>query len=238
MRTALAVLEGSLKRDVAKQFERRGVVMDRRAVFVTPIKKDGTIVFWELLDIAHLQAELMAHDILLRGALTIGDVAMQPDAVAGPGVLQANRLCDEMALVPRVVVDPSILLQVESNPLLRAEHHTPMEELGYVKSVMRLDTDGLWFVDYLAVHCHEAENAPAYLEAHRRLIERRLDAAGTLDRESRAWTWLFCYHNRVVDELHAEGRLDDDTRRAAHIPAKSPLVYAFPPSAKVPPRDT
>ncbi len=126
------------------------------------------------------------------------------------------------------------MLVTESNPLLRATHHAPMDDLGYVRSLLRLDADGIWFVDYLAVHCRETENALPYLEEHRRLIERRLYAAGVLDHESRAWTWLWSYHNRVVDELHEQGRLDELAHRSARIPTKSPLVYAFPPDAKIP----
>lgn len=236
MRRALAIVEESLgqEKDLPKDLGRRVLVSDRRVICATPIKENGTLLFWELLDVVHLQAELAAHEVSLRGALTIGDVQMRPNFAAGPGLHVAERCREDVAVVPRVVVPPSVMVEAESNPLLRASHHTPMDDLGYIKSLLRLDADGVWFVDYLAVHCREAESARDYLEEHRRLIERRLDAAAALDRESRAWTWLWSYHNRVVDELHREGRFDDDAYRAVLIPAKSPLVYTFPPDAKIP----
>lgn len=236
LRRALAIVEESIwkEKDLPKDLDRRVLVLDRRVIWMTPIKENGTLLFWELLDVVHLQAELAASEVFSRGALAIGDVQRRPDFAAGPGLQVADRLRDHIAAVPRVVVSPAVLIEAESNPFLRASHHTPMDDLGYIKSLLRLDTDGVWFVDYLAVHCREAENALVYLEGHRRFIERRLDAATVLDRASRAWTWLWSYHNRVVDELYEEGRLDDAAYRTVRIPATSPLVYTFPPDAKIP----
>jgi hypothetical protein len=233
MRKALAIVDESIakEKDLPKNLERRVVVTDRRVSSITPVKENGTLLFWELLDVVHLQAELAAHDVLARGALTIGDVAARADFAAGPGLFAAERLRDEVALVPRVVVAPSAMLEAESNPLLRASHHTPTEELGYIKNLLRLDADGLWFVDYLAVYCREAEDFRRYLEGHRRLVERRLGEAQTLDHESRAWTWLWSYHNRVVDDLRESELLNESDARSVRIPAKSPLVYMFPPAA-------
>jgi len=236
LREALAIVDESVgqKNDLPKALDRRVLVMDRRVIWTTPIKVNGTLVFWELLDVVHLQAELAAHDVPLRGAVAIGDVQMRPGFAVGRGLELANQLRDEVAVVPRVVVPPTVMVEAESNPLLRAPHHTPMDDLGYIKSLLRLDADGIWFVDYLAVHCREATNARHYLEGHRRLIERRLDASVDLDGESRAWTWLWSYHNSVVDDLRNEGRISDDAYQAVRIPAKSNLVYAFPPDAKIP----
>lgn len=235
LRTALEILEQSVAQgELPKELDRRVLVMDRRVIWTTPIKENGTLLFWELLAVVHLQAELAASDVPLRGALAIGDVVVQPGFAAGPGVEVADRLRNDVAIVPRVIVPPGVFLEAESTPFLRAKFHTPMDDLGYIKGLLRLDADGVWFVDYLAVYCREAENAVSYLERQRSLIERRLEAAVELDGESRAWTWLWSYHNRVVDDLREEGRLDEDAYRAVRIPATSPLVYMFPPDAKVP----
>lgn len=234
LRRALEVVEESLaEKGLSKDLERRVLVVDHRVIWMTPIKVNGTLLFWELLAVALLQAELAASEVSLRGALAIGDVQVRRDFAAGPGLQVADRLRDDVAVVPRVVVPPDVLVEAESSPFLRARHHMPMDDLGYIRGLLRLDADGVRFVDYLAMYCREAQNAPAYLEGHRRFIERRLDDADRLDRESRAWAWLWSYHNRVVDELHEQGHLDDDAHRAVRIPAKSPLVYTFPLDAKI-----
>lgn len=236
LRKALAIVEESIgqARELSRELERRVLVLDRRVISTTPIKENGTLLFWELLDIVHLQAELAASDVHVRGALAIGDVQVRAGFAAGPGLHLTDRLRDEVAVVPRVVVHANAMVEAESNPALCARHHTPMENLGYIKSLLRLDADGVWFVDYLAVHCREAEDAVAFLRGHRQLIERRLEGGDVLDREARAWTWLWSYHNRVVDDLRAEGRIDDGEHRSVRVPATSPLVYTFPADAKVP----
>lgn len=155
----------------------------------------------------------------------------------GTGVVESERMRDDLAVVPRVIVDPRLILEIELNELLRAKHHSVLDELGYARSVLREDTDGLWFIDYLKAFQTEVDEPPMYLEfleQHRQLIERKLKASTTLDRTSRSYTWLRSYHNRVIDELFDEKRLTDAERSRLRIPATSPLVYAFPPSALKP----
>lgn len=220
---ALEVVEDHFERVLLNGLDRRVLVTDRRVTSLTPIVGGGTSLFRVLLHVVHLQSKLSERDVLMRGAVTFGDVEMRPDFAAGAGVVEAERLRDEVALVPRIVVDPRVIVEVESNPLLRAQHHTVRTELEYIKSLLRRDTDGLWFIDYLAVCIREAEDPHPILEGHHRLVERRLEAAKTLDGTSRSTTWLWSYHNEVVEKL-----LDQDQRAERRIPPKSPLVYVFP----------
>src|ERR1700734_3254725 len=48
----------------------------------------GTL-FWELLDLVHVQAELIKSKVLLRGALTIGDIYVRDGITFGPGLIRA-----------------------------------------------------------------------------------------------------------------------------------------------------
>jgi hypothetical protein len=154
----------------------------------------------------------------------------------GRGVGEAERLRDEVAGVPRIVVDARLLREVERNPDVRA--HSAMEELGYIGDMLRQDADGQWFIDYLAAVRSEVDEPAAYLDflrEHRRLVERRLEAAASLNPVSRAFTWLWKYHNSVVDDLTARWRGTKEEFGDLRIPASvSPLLYAFPPSAKAP----
>ena len=155
----------------------------------------------------------------------------------GSGIVESERMRADLAGVPRVIVDPRLILEIELNELLRAKHHSILDELGYARSVLREDTDGLWFIDYLKAFQTEVDEPPMYLEfleQHRQLIESKLKASTTLDRTSRGYTWLRSYHNRVIDELFDEKRLNEAERSRLRIPATSPLVYAFPPSALKP----
>jgi len=222
---ALRDAEGWLMRETRKSLGRRLVCIDRQLVVITPIEAGETLLFNELLDIGGLQTELIKHDISLRGALTVGET--REDFVAGPGIFDVHRL-RELADVPRVIIDPRAFVEVEDDERLRAPYHLLMEELDYIRRLLRQDSDGVWYVDYLANEYRAVPGETALFHAHRALVEARLGSVIALTRTSRSWTWLWHYHNAVVDDLHAEGLLDDAARRELRIPARSPLVYAFP----------
>lgn len=219
-RKALAIVEKHLMDD-----ESHTLVSDLRAHNVALIQEGGRKIFFLLTDFLILQSELWKHDILVRGAVTIGNIESKSDFLAGQGLRDADRLLG-LAAVPRVIVDPDALAAVEEEPYLRVEGLTTRQELHSIKRLLKCDGDGLWFIDYLAQN--EELNV---LHEHRFLVERGLQSAKTLDHESRMWTWLFTYHNRVVEDLHARGQIDDAKRRELRIPAKSPLVFEFPPGS-------
>lgn len=234
LRSALALVERELGEPAAtKRFDRRLLVVGHRVFRIALIKSDGAILFRELLDIVHFQSGLIGHGVLLRGVVTLGDVAERAGIIVGPGLSEAERLRDELPEVPRVVVDPRLLREAERNELLRARHHTVPMELGYIRQLLREDSDGSWFVDYLeafATELDEPSMYPDFLESHRRLVEQRLESSPVPSRSSRAWTWLRRYHNRLVNR-----RVRDEAERARlRLAAPSPLVYVFPPSAKAP----
>jgi hypothetical protein len=234
LRRALALMEQDFRG--SERFERHFFVVGRRVFRLAPIKPggNGALAFRELLDVVHLQAELMGRRVLMRGAVTLGDAAWRTDLAVGAGISKAERLC-KLAEVPRVMVDPRLLLEVENNEDLR--NHTLLTELGYIRELLRQDADGLWFVDYLRAISTELDEPamyPEFLEEHRSLVEKRLKARVTLDPASRALTWLWSYHNQVVEECFQRRVIDGAQRERLRLPAQSPLVYVFPPSAKAP----
>ncbi|WP_438043813.1 hypothetical protein [Sorangium sp. So ce128] len=210
----------------------------RRVLHFAPIRRAGWLLFWQALNVAHLQSDLVPLGVLVRGAIALGDAAAQGDLAIGRGIAEAERLRDEVALVPRVIVDPRLLREAEQNADLRAPQHSVMEELGYIRELLREDGDGLLFVDYLWAFSSEVDEPPLYLEffkEHRRLVTRKLDSATVLDRSSHAWIWLRSYHNRVFKQLlKSRWPLDGQELLDLRVPATSPLVYSFPPSAKAP----
>ncbi|UQA56782.1 hypothetical protein [Polyangium aurulentum] len=213
------------------------LVTGRQVIRIAPIKPGGTRLFDELLDIVHLQGDLILEGVFIRGALTLGDVATRVGRAVGSGIDHAARLCTEVADVPRVIVDPRLIREAEGNADLRAEHHAVPQELGYIRDILRRDGDGLWFVDYLKACASEVEDHSAYvniIDQHGLLIEQRLNASVQLDGTSRTWTWLWQYHNMIVGEWQAAQRDNIAEWEPFFIPSQSPLVYAFPPSIKPP----
>lgn len=230
--------------------ERSLVLTGHRALRIAPIKPAGTLLFWELLDILYVQAELVRLGVLVRGAITLGDVsasasvsvgrslaASRARAVVGPGIAEAERLRDTVADQPRVLVDARLLRETEQNGDLRLPQHTALQELGYVRELLCRDSDGLWFVDYLKAFESELDGPSAYIDflaEHAELVKRGIASCMELDPTARRWTWLWRYHNRVIEACFRRGRIGDAERAALRIPAQPPLLYAFAPSAKAP----
>lgn len=231
-RRALELVEHSL--DNASEEGGHLLVTEHQVIRIVPIRQETSILFYELMDIVQLQADLLPEGILVRGAMTLGDAAARANRALGSGIARAERLCTEVAQVPRVIVDSRLIRELEGNADLRSSHNTVLQELAYIKELLRQDSDGLWFVDYLKSFRTETRAYRKFLREHQHFIARVIGASAQLDGRSRMWTWLWQYHNTVVDEWHHMKLIDRNQRDEFHIPAASPLLYTFPPSAKPP----
>ncbi len=120
-----------------------------RSVPVThdPYHSGEGLLYWELLDLVHVQAELVREGVLLRGALTIGDIFIKDAITFGPALIRAYELESTVAITPRVIIDPLVFILLEQYPALRGN---PIEdEMQYLCRVLKKDRDGVWFIDYL-----------------------------------------------------------------------------------------
>lgn len=80
----------------------------------------------------HLQSNLLALGILVRGGISCGRTIHANDVLYGEGMLQAYYLESKAAVYPRIILDPKLIESVET---------------GYRSVFLRQDTDGLWFLD-------------------------------------------------------------------------------------------
>ncbi len=196
-----------------------------RVTRMVPVKPGGgSVVFRLLMDIVHCQWAAMHENLLMRGALTLceGTFKQLGHAFVGSGIREAERLTDEVAEGPRVLIDPRLLQAIESDNHLRSEHHTVPEELEWIQSVLECDADGIWFVDYLrAIHDEVASPADydEQLAAHQAMILDKWNSVTEWDRAWRSLSWLTTYHNRVVIAKK---------KHALRVPPNYPFAFEFP----------
>jgi hypothetical protein len=82
------------------------------AIRITPINTPLNIkhrfgyLFLELLGLVHVQCGLILQKIILRGALSIGEVVKSWGVIYGPGLVKAYEL-EQKASDPRIIVDPA-----------------------------------------------------------------------------------------------------------------------------------
>lgn len=235
-RQALALVD-SFGDFVRQSLEGHLSISGRRVLVVVPAREQGASIFVSVLQLAFLQNDLVGHDVLVRGAIAFGHAVAGGDIVFGSGIAEAERLRDEVALVPRVIIDPGVFRMLEYEGKLRLPQHTVVEELGYLRKVLRQDADGVWRTDYLSAFGLEEKEQALYLQLladHRRVVIQKLERSSGLDRSSLSWTWLWSYHNLVIEELKTKWSGDAQELVTMHIPATSALLYKFPASIEAP----
>lgn len=196
-----------------------------RVLRTVPVKPGGgSVVFRLLLDIVHCHWVAMLDHMLMRGALTlgVGSFKQRSHALVGSGIREAERLSEEVAEMPRVIVDPRLLQAIENDKNLRSEHHTVPEELEWIRSILECDADGIWFVDYLRAIHDEVASSAKYddrLAAHRAMILDKWNSVTEWDQTWRSLSWLTTYHNRVVSAKK---------KHALRVPQSYPFAFEFP----------
>jgi hypothetical protein len=188
------------------------------ALRILPILTDANLkhrlgcFFHEVMDLGLIQANLVNRAILIRGAMTIGFICHDGGLTFGPGLAEAYRL-EQHAVYPRIIISEEAMLLLQEAPVLRAEGNSYKEEMSYLKEFLRKDTDGFWFLDYLALVRTESDGPRQYarfLQSHKKLIEKQRLEVTLLpkgkERKSRIvkLKWLIELHRRHIGQNNPE----------------------------------
>jgi hypothetical protein len=172
------------------------------------VKGDEGLLYWELLDLAYIQTDLIGQKVLIRGSVTVGDIFVEDRTIFGPALIRAYELEAQVAIAPRVIIDPVVFGLLDIYPALRG--HEPEQEMQYLCRVLKKDTDGVWFIDYLRIIEADLNDCAAYLQflrSHRQLIVDGLAEFKELNSILTKYGWLVSYHNNCVRQLD-ENSLD------------------------------
>jgi hypothetical protein len=154
----------------------------------------------QILHIVHVQSILIADEgILLRGGITVGDVALSYGQLFGPAVIRGFELEHEVAKFPRIVVGQEVLDEVKQNRALWI--HDRETELKSIKDLLRRDSDGEYFVDYLRVVESELDDPRQYaefLKKHKALIDQGLRRYKANASVLPKYKWLREYHRTTL----------------------------------------
>lgn len=162
----------------------------------------------QILHMVHVQTNLLFDEgILLRGGITVGDVARSYGQLFGPAVIRGYTLESEVARFPRVVVGEEVLDELKGNPALWV--HDRKTDTRAATSLLRRDFDGEYFVDYLRVIEEELDDRseyPSLLNRHDAFIKQGLtrykDNVSVLPK----YKWLREYHRHTVKRWKERSR--------------------------------
>lgn len=155
-------------------------------VRAVPIMSDANkqyrigLMFHELTDICHIQANLINRGVMLRGCMTVGNIVIENEFVFGEGLARAYIQESTKARFPRIIIDRRLMDMFRSFYLLRSHSHFA-EEWSYVRPYLARDSEGTYFVDYLGyIHVNEKPDKYAkFLATHRDvIIQKRRELRG------------------------------------------------------------
>jgi hypothetical protein len=148
---------------------------------------------------AMVQAVLVEMGLLVRGAVTVGEIERTYGVLFGPGLISAYELERKQAKYPRIVVDRRLIEALKSNRLLRRyDYDREMKILSYC---IRLDDDGIPFIDYLGFMqkvLRKNQDYYALVETHKKFIEKNMLKFEGNESVLSKYLWLRKYHNAVI----------------------------------------
>jgi hypothetical protein len=191
------------------------------------------VLFHELIDVVHFQMELIWREsVWLRGSITCGPVYHKGTEVYGPAVVRGYELERDVAVFPRVIIDPDVVALFRTSRALHSFHNDPASEEEHCLNLLRRAGDGFWFVDYLTAADAEADEPsmyPEYLRKHKCMILRKLATDTVVSRRTHKYLWLATYHNEIVGALRDDYLAQFGTsREALQITSEdAPLYRSF-----------
>ncbi len=173
------------------------------AVISYPAEKDNLLYI--ILDLIYLQLDLVLNNVLIRGAVTIGDLYHDGDIVYGPAMNYAYKLESEVAIYPRIIVDVVALGQYLD--YVGDDKYS----IQNINSLIKLDRDGLYYVDMLKQDQEMTYYGNEYYEWLLKI--REIIKTGLKEKDitvSVKYKWLKQYYNEVVTDENAYFPIPED----------------------------
>lgn len=172
------------------------------AIISYPLNHDGGL-FYVLIDLIHLQIELLMMGIFIRGGITIGLAHHDEYNAFGPAMVEAYELESKKALSPRIILTEDTI----KTGILNSQTHRNQYDVNLLMSLLRRDMDGYYFLDYLTQSQefdYPATDYYTWLQGIRYAIVSNLNAScGSSDekiqRVHEKYLWMLNYWNSVLE---------------------------------------
>lgn len=181
--------------------ESKRVTIFSDSIVVSFKAEEPSEVFYTLLELKWLIMRLLWRGMLCRGAISIGKFIHTEEFLFGPALVEAYLLESKAAIYPRIILDRSI---VDIGVKNCAFHHTKGMELREIESLLDLDSDGMYYIDYFFKAMTELDDPeydfPAYIDNLGNIIRKGLMASS---HESKAalrikYLWMRERYNKMV----------------------------------------
>lgn len=193
-------LQDTVEADQNDKAEGKQVTQFSDSVVISYKDTHESAVFWMLVEILWAHINLSVHGFLCRGAVVRGPLIHTDKLLFGPALNDAYKLEKGAALYPRVILGQEI---VDLAGKYHARHHTPEMELDAVKRIVSLDSDSMYYVEYLENAQGEVDDPeydyPLFLGNIASIITKGLDTGDPSVKVK--FYWLARRYNKIVKRI-------------------------------------
>ena len=185
------------------------------AIISYPLSYDGALIHL-IIDLIHMQMELLWLGILIRGGIAIGAAYHDSVNVFGPAMVEAYELESRKAIYPRIIMHPdTVELGLRMSP-----YHLNEFDLELFKTSICMDADGYFFIEYLQQYQEFDYPEMTYYEwmlgIRKMIVENLNDSQYTSDVFAKYY-WLLNYWNRTIDGEKFHIPIDGDMNEAERL---------------------
>lgn len=157
--------------------------------------------FFVLMDLIYICNDLLGVGIPVRGGVTVGLLVHQNNKCFGPAMVEAYGIESEVAIYPRIVVDPRV---IEYDLQYKGKNNTVEFEEKYIKSLIEIDErDGCIYLDYLSQY-NEFNDFETYqwcICNVRNFIINSIQEFSSNQKILLKYEWLKNYYNKTILKL-------------------------------------
>ena len=178
--SALESIDRVMNDDVEGINTTRVVTQFSDSIVVSYKLEESSALYYMLYDIYLLQINLISRGILVRGAITAGKLIHDKKVVFGPALNESVEF-EKIAMHPRVILSQEI---IELGKSKHAAHHSSNDEEKYIKSLLKRDFDGMFYIDYFSVSPNEFDEDWHGLLDHMMVLRELIKRLSHLTRSS------------------------------------------------------
>ena len=149
-----------------------------------------------LMDCIYLSIDFISADVLVRGGITCGKLFHKKSMCYGPAMVNAYTLESQYAKYPRIIIEDTLMRGIQNSQ----GNNTPGMEIEELKKLIKVDSDGWIFLDYLS---QESEfNEETYLpilNKIRKFVNYQLQANSFNQKILEKYLWLDEYLKSIYN---------------------------------------
>lgn len=167
-----------------------------------PVEYDSGALYQLLVDVCHLQLNLLDRGFFVRGGVSIGKLYHEGNMVFGPALVEARQLEAKAAKYARVVLSKEFYQEALE---YRYEAHTIIEEEKFLAQLLLKEKKDNYYLDFFRISEFNTRNEA--LNSHKKikkLLKNRLKNKALSKKARRKLIWFKKYLKYAKDKYAFE----------------------------------